>query len=341
MALTAQAASAGRLAAAADPGTTIGAMLIAIPGALPPLPVAAELARLLPQRAPVLHGWLQAGVAHVAAFDPREHGCTPYEAWQLERAGYRPAAGEPLGAGLGPLLAGPAGADGEPVWLAELAHLSLGTDQATLLDPATMDLRAEEAAALLDTARPCIDAAGFAADPLAPQRWRLRLPAGLAPRTVSPAAVAGQPLRDWWNQDAATRPWRRLLNEIQMAWHEHPVNEARAARGAPPVNALWLYGGAAAWPAPASSAAPADIAGQLEAPHRAGDWAGWLDALAELDRRHLKPLAERAGLPARPVQLILLGGDRRATLTLKPRGRLLSWLPAPKKNWNAWWSRPV
>src|SRR5690606_16899433 len=106
-------------------------------------------------------------------------------------------------------------------------------------------------------------------------------------------------------------------------------------------NALWLYGGAAAWPAPASSAAPADIAGQLEAPHRAGDWAGWLDALAELDRRHLKPLAERAGLPARPVQLILLGGDRRATLTLKPRGRLLSWLPAPKKNWNAWWPAPV
>src|SRR5690606_4906831 len=213
MALTAQAASAGRLAAAADPGTTIGAMLIAIPGALPPLPVAAELARLLPQRAPVLHGWLQAGVAHVAAFDPREHGCTPYAAWQLERAGYRPAAGEPLGAGLGP-------------WLAGRAQLSLGPDQATVLDPATMDRRAEEAAALLDTAAPCTDAAGFAADPLAPQRWRLRLPAGLAPRTVSPAAVAGQPLRDWWNQDAATRPWRRLLNEIQMAWHEHPVNEA-------------------------------------------------------------------------------------------------------------------
>src|SRR3546814_12202665 len=37
------------------PATTIGAMLIAIPGALPPLPVAAELARLLPQHAPVLH----------------------------------------------------------------------------------------------------------------------------------------------------------------------------------------------------------------------------------------------------------------------------------------------
>ncbi|WP_268903481.1 hypothetical protein [Bordetella petrii] len=41
------------------------------------------------------------------------------------------------------------------------------------------------------------------------------------------------------------------------------------------------------------------------------------------------------------MQLILLGADRRATLTLQPRGRLLAWLPAPKKNWNTWWSRPV
>src|SRR3546814_5039514 len=57
------------------PATTIGAMLIAIPGALPPLPVAAELARLLPQHAPVLHTWLQAAAARVDRYDPRAQGC--------------------------------------------------------------------------------------------------------------------------------------------------------------------------------------------------------------------------------------------------------------------------
>ena len=315
-------------------------MLIVIPGALPPPPVAAELARLLPQRAPLLHAWLQAATARVEGFDARAHGCTPYEAWQLEQAGYRPAPGMPVGAGLGPLRAGPAAADGEPVWLAELAHLALGTDQATLLDPADMDLRADETDALLQTARPSIEAAGFAVQPLSPQRWRLRLPQGLAPATASPAAVAGQPLRDWWSLDPAMRPWRRLLNEIQMAWHEHPANHARAARGAAPVNALWLYGGAAPWPA--RPAAPAQIATELDEPHRAGDWAAWLDALASLEQHHLRPLlAPSAQLPGQPVQLTLLGADRRADLSLQPRGRLLAWLPAPKKNWNTWWSRPV
>ena len=42
-------------------------MLIVIPGALPALPVAAELAKLLPERAPTLHRWLQAGSARVQA----------------------------------------------------------------------------------------------------------------------------------------------------------------------------------------------------------------------------------------------------------------------------------
>ena len=61
-------------------------MLIVLPGALPDPSVAAELARQLPGRAPVLHAWLQAGQARSEAFDVRAQGCTPYEAWRLERA---------------------------------------------------------------------------------------------------------------------------------------------------------------------------------------------------------------------------------------------------------------
>ncbi|MFJ0715160.1 hypothetical protein WLV55_20275, partial [Bordetella bronchiseptica] len=85
--------------------TTIAAMLIVIPGALPAAAVAPELARLLPQHAPTLHGWLQAASARVQAFDAARQGCTPFEAWQLEQAGYQPQPGLPLGAGLGPLRA--------------------------------------------------------------------------------------------------------------------------------------------------------------------------------------------------------------------------------------------
>lgn len=314
-------------------------MLIVIPGALPALPVASELAKLLPERAPTLHGWLRAGAARPEAYDVRAHGCTAFESWKLSRAGYTPEPGLLQGAGLGPLLAAGQADGGEAVWLAELVHLALGTDQATLLDPGMMDLRAEETAALLETARPLFEDTGFAAEPLSPERWRLRLPDGLRPQTASPLAVAGQRLNDWWRQDAQTRPWRRLLNEIQMAWHGHPVNEARAARGLPPVNALWLYGGGSPWPV--AAAGPERVLTGLDAPQRNGDWAAWLDALAELDAQHLRPLAGKNGLPGTPVELLLLGDDRKAALTLKPRGGLLGLLPAPKKNWSAWWSHPA
>lgn len=164
-------------------------MLIVIPGALPALPVAAELAKLLPERAPTLHHWLQAGSARVQAHDIRTQGCTAFEAWQLRRAGYATEPGLLPGAGLGPLLADGQAGDG-PIWLAELVHLALGTDQATLLDPTQMDLRDAETAALLETARPLFEDTGFAVEPLTAARWRLRLPDGLRPQTASPQAVA-------------------------------------------------------------------------------------------------------------------------------------------------------
>jgi hypothetical protein len=324
-------------------------MLIVIPGALPALPVAAELAKLLPERAPTLHSWLQAGAARPAAFDARAHGCTAFESWQLNRAGYTAEPGLLQGAGLGPLLAAgqapagdsPAGdpAAGDPVWLAELVHRALGADQANLLDPDQMDLRPEETAALLDTARSLFDGTGFTVQALSPQRWRLTLPDGLRPQTASPHVVAGHRLNEWWRQDADMRPWRRLLNEIQMAWHEHPVNDDRAARGLPPVNALWLYGGGRPWPI--VPAGPERVLTGLDAPQRAGDWSAWLDALAELDAQHLRPLAGKQGVPDTPTDLLLLGDDRQVALTLKPRGGLLGLLPAPKKNWSAWWSHPA
>ena len=74
-------------------------MLIVIPGALPALPVAAELAAA--RARPALHVWLQAG-ARAPNPTTCARGCTAFEAWQLRRAGHRPEAGLPLGAGLGP-----------------------------------------------------------------------------------------------------------------------------------------------------------------------------------------------------------------------------------------------
>ncbi len=62
-------------------------------------------------------------------------------------------------------------------------------------------------------------------------------------RTTPLDQVAGrQPMRFMPAGDDAST-WTRLLNEIQMALHEHPLNLSRQARGVLPVNSLWPWGG--------------------------------------------------------------------------------------------------
>jgi hypothetical protein len=313
-------------------------MRIVIPGAMPSLNVAKELAPLLAQRAPTLYRWWQLGTARVQAYDAQAHGCTHFEAWQLIHAGYSPATDLPLGAGLGPLLAGPACADGHAVWLLELVHLAVGTGQATLLHPALLNLQHAESQALFQAAQALLKDTDFSLTWLTQARWRLCLPAHLRPRTASPRAVVAHRLEDWSNQDVLMRPWRQRLNEIQMVWHSHPINQAREARGALTINGLWLYGGAAAWPI--RQVNDALVLLDLEHAQQIGDWTAWLDALSHLDNRYLQPLAAANGLPKQAVELLLFGDDRRITLTLARRKGLLGWLPQPKKNGNAWWSHP-
>jgi hypothetical protein len=318
------------------------AMQIVLPGVLPPsAPIAAELAKRLPTAAPTLYAWMRQGAGTQARFDPHEHGCTPYEAWQLEQAGFHPRPGQPIGAGLGPLRGGGDEAPGEGIWIADLAHIALGTDRASLVPAEALDLTEAEGAALFETARPLFTDTPFDATPLQAYRWRVRLPDGVTWSTASPAAITGQPLSAWWAQDAAARPWRRLFNEIQMVWHDHPVNAERMARGQLPVNGVWLYGGAAPW-SRARSAGPAPrVVDDLLAAFQAEDWNAWLQGLERLDADVLRPCANDKGQPATSLTLTLLGRDRRATLNLQARGALLRWLPTREQSWRTWWSPPV
>ena len=299
-----------------------------ISGALPPASVAPELARQLPALAPRLLGWFEQSHHESDEVSPHDLGCTPAEAWMLDRAGFRAGGSWKLGAGLGPLRAGvPPVAALEPIWIADLAYMAIGTDGARLGDTASLDVTEEEGRALLEAARSCLEASGFSADFVAPGRWRMRLPPDFAFDAASPAAASVGMLEDWWPQTDAMRPWRRLLNEIQMVWHEHPINEMREARGAPPVNGLWLYGGGRPWNVETND----DVhLNQLDAAQRTGDWAAWLDALPALDQA-FGQISEQVS------HLVLTGNDRWVLLAPRHRAPLLAWLPKPKKNWNDWW----
>jgi hypothetical protein len=77
-----------------------------------------------------------------------------------------------------------------------------------------------------------------------PDRWAM---------SSAPAAIDAPPARELAGEDLAARlpaaPWPALLNEIQMALHEHPANEGRELE----VNGVWLWG---AGELPVTAAAP-------------------------------------------------------------------------------------
>lgn len=65
-------------------------------------------------------------------------------------------------------------------------------------------------------------------------RWCARLEREIGVGDEPPLAIGGR--------EATQRAGDVLLTEIQMLLHAHPVNEAREARGEPPVNSVWFWG---------------------------------------------------------------------------------------------------
>lgn len=309
-------------------------MQIVLPGALPDPDAARALVPHLEKAAPTFVSWLAKARAKLRAAEPAASACTAYEQWQLEHAGFQPESQQHLSAGLGPLWAAnlPGGHD-QPVWLGELVHMAPTQTSTALLTSAELHITPEQSVALFESALGLFVDTGFKLHPNTDRLWRIEVPQGFDFTCASPALVAATSVNDWWPQQEAARPWRRLFNELQMLWFDHPVNLARQAQGVPPINGLWLFGGARprqlrASPPPASE----QHYTALQAPFMAQDWGGWLAALAELEAQIFKPYSRQS---AQPV-LVLTGRDSIATL--EPRARWTQWLPQGGNTWSKWWS---
>ena len=72
--------------------------------------------------------------------------------------------------------------------------------------------------------------------------WLLRSTSGIDCQSHDPALVAGHNIHDYMPSGPDGALVRSLMNEIQMVLHEHPVNESRARRNEPVINAVWLWG---------------------------------------------------------------------------------------------------
>jgi hypothetical protein len=179
------------------------------------------LAAQAAQRAPALELLMARGRRSTAQPESQE-------SWLFERFGAsQPAAGAYTlyGAGADP---------GEAAWArADPVHLRLMRDRVLVVPGEALTLAQSEAEALARRVAEIVDIRV-----VSPRRWCMRLPAGTTVAGEAALEAAGGPAPLERKSDA-------LLTEIQMALHEHPVNEAREARGEPAVNSLWLWGGGA------------------------------------------------------------------------------------------------
>lgn len=146
---------------------------------------------------------------------------------------------------LAPLtLALDGGDPGVAYWLrSDPVYLRMLRGQLLLAESGMYAPTADETRALIATLNE-----HFAPDNLAfqaphPARWYLRVEHAPALVTQSLADVIGRDIDRYLPAGNDGLRWHRILNEIQMLLHEHPVNQARETAGKPALNSVWLWGG--------------------------------------------------------------------------------------------------
>ncbi len=195
--------------------------------------------------------------------------------------------------------------DGEIAWAAWQAqpragawgfvspcHWLMGSDDVAMSRAPLTDFPAHESQALLASMQPFFAEDGVELIYDQPLRWLARgdLLQGIV--SASQDRVAGRGVKPWLPRGAGAARLRRLQAEMQMLCYHHPVNDARQARGAAPVNSFWISGTGALGrpvPAPGQGADPM-VASELREAALHEDWAAWAQAWQVVDGTHCAAL---------------------------------------------------
>lgn len=280
---------------------------LVLPFALPPPELAPDLVRAL--QAPALAALLSRASGKALPFDDNLR-VLPHEAWLAESLGLSPA-GRPAfataamrGFGLEP--------EGESWFIINPAHIDIARNHLSISDMRRLHLDEGHARALFDTAKPLFDELGKTLLYGDTQTWFMRAGDWKEMQTASPDAAVGMNLTDWLPTGTAAVEFRKLQNEVQMLWFEHPANVERESRGLPAINSFWPWAPADASEAFAFSPAftsaavpgwlsaiakpfghkPGDsmfVSGALCEPAMAGDWSGWLGHMQRFEETLFAP----------------------------------------------------
>lgn len=329
---------------------------VVVPGALVPIAIAPKLLarttlphlarRLERAQAAPPQRTTAAGAAHLAwlwnRFGGQGQPVTGPYAWQaLSEAGAPPT--EVL------------------LWQADPIHFAFARDHmlVSALD-AEAAVSAEENTLL--AAEAAVIASEFNAQLRAvdPRHWFLSFNPPWSLTTVAFDAALGRSAEHVLPQGDAAARWRKLLTEIQIKWHQHPVNEQREAQGVRTINGVWLHGGGTwralgtrpfevvvtddaivrGWALASGLARSALLAPDVLPPGSSPtlvycpdlliaasheDWDAWLQTLARVDTFIERHVAHAFAQGHRDMTLVLGGREFVRTITLRASDRLRFW----------------
>ena len=228
------------------------------------------------------------------------------------------------GASLAERMAHEAGIAGEAShWLcADPIHLQVEGDALLLLERYSFSLLPEEAEALVATLNRHFNDQGFKFFVLSPGVWLVGLKAPAGIQTTHPLRRVGRNIDGYLPQGEAARRWRSVFNEVQMLFHEHPVNQGREARGERAISGVWF------WDCPAATH-EAQVIDSLRAPSAYGDETAWQESARRLDQELFGPLLQR-----------LKSGELDGFTLVALEGRCAAKLELSR--WQLWrfWRRP-
>jgi len=140
---------------------------------------------------------------------------------------------------------GDAGEPARGFWLQlQPMHFVAGLDRLTaVILHGASDVTRAELVELEPTIGAHLRTAGMHLATTAHDDWLVRSERSLDVQTSTPDSAAASPLEQAMPQGRDAPALRRLMTELQMLLHEHPVNVARARRGVPEINAGWFHGG--------------------------------------------------------------------------------------------------
>jgi hypothetical protein len=208
-------------------------------------------------RLPSLERWLARGQVQALAADWRH--------WLLARhaPGWQAAGLAAVAAVAGTTRAAQAARPGQAWWLATPVHFVAGIDTLRLHPSGLLLLSLPEQHALAGDFARVFAGSGWSLVPSGRRDLLLLGPAAGA-LTCDPARWLGADPSGGLPAGPGAAPLKRLGAELEMWLHEHPVNQARAARGQLVATALWLWGGA---PGASGDHAAGERAGTVRALH--------------------------------------------------------------------------